>query len=125
MDAFQSEDGKGINELFNENSPYFSKKIFENSNNWHQHSGWFVPWSKDRKLLEQVRVDVVNDAAGMFLARLQHNQIIREAGGATLDTVSKDYLSQEFEDLHRRNKELLMAVLTPEVQKRIGLQNAK
>lgn len=108
-----------LRQVFRTDSPYLPPHVFELSDLWHSHHGYFVQLEKHR-LLENINVNLLDELG----QRSVLISTVHKAEFASLIFNAEDLLSTVsnlIPDLHKRNKDVLGKLLTKEVADTIKL----
>lgn len=117
-----------LSELFSNDNPYLNKTSFDHQL-WHCNSGWFETLG-NLKCLNQLNIaaDFINIQNKKTLSvTIDHNAITFMDTDSNLHSILEENGNQEPKlkeiacELHSKNKQLLTALLSVEMQKRINL----
>ncbi len=111
-------------EILNRDSGLFASHIVDSKCLWHSHHGYMekVTEPPDGNLLNNVNIDIIENGGQRSIAILTSHrlQLARPIyNPQELSTSSK----AAYELLHKKNKELLLKLLQPEVRKKIKLES--
>lgn len=109
-------------ELFRAQSKFITPKIMEAGNVWHSTAGWFETIDDDRKLLQQLRLQSMNEG-GVSSIIVDHNCIYNLNN--PLSSLQEDThfpLNDVLDAQHQTNSAMLKNLLNDEMLKKIGLQ---
>lgn len=105
-------------ELFSDTSPYLTKQAFNSGRLWHLHQGYF-----DQLLdIKTKRLNVLNIATTHDRTLVDHSQhiVFPDAPLSIVDTENR--INSVMQELHERNKEVLLHLLSGDMLERIGLR---
>ena len=112
--------------LFVSDNPYLAAHCFNAGPLWHCHSGWFEDLSDEVRVLNQLDVgSAVIDGAPA--TTIDHNAVwqLRNPRQSTeslfVSSNGRTGLKEALVHLHDKNKEILQAMLKPEMLRRIGM----
>ena len=122
IDRFLHEDNpeqSDLTKLFNQDTPYIVKTAFTHGPLWHCHSGWFEGLNSLQCLNQlNVNADFANINGNKTLSiTVDHNAIAIVEQNSN----QKMNLSSIMNQLHVKNKRLLIDLLTKQMAKRINL----
>lgn len=115
-------------ELFQENSEYLVPNIYEMSDLWHCHHGYFSEISNPApcKLLNNINIDLLDSAENRVVRiTTTHRAMLRDHIRTHISVAGADNsgntVDAHMSALHVENKDVLNKLLSDEIQKRIKL----
>ncbi len=112
-----------LGDLVRAGSPYIADGMLEKSEQLHIHSGWFEDQSPEGRTLVNFNIDVVDDEAqGTRSASILQVLSMHSAEGLFSQYADFDAaIGAAFANLHKRDKRLLSAIITDDMQAAINL----
>jgi uncharacterized protein (TIGR04255 family) len=128
VDVFEWE-GKAIevqpSELLDKDSKFVPAYLWDKGALWHLHQGWFraLDMPIAEKMLERVHVDSVSDDKGVPTVKMDtFHEITFKNSIPCAKFFGKEFSADNiFDQLHKSNKDVIRALLTKEMAKRINL----
>lgn len=129
---YEGEDGKyDLSKLMKQNTHYLTSKVWDSSNRWHCHSGWFDKSSGGLQLLNQLNIESgVLNLSGIpkTAVTIDHTMISSSAFGDQISfeisEKGRTDLETNFNSFHEMNKDVMMDLLTQEMCDLIKLKKA-
>lgn len=124
QDAFSIEggiDNAVLRSLFRQDSSWLPPHLLEKPSLWHSHQGWFSISPKNRRVLNNVNLDFLEQTPN-HLVRIngQHRVFSMTHDGKESLPIQQGDLEQVLDFLHAQNKEVLSGILSVEMLNRIG-----
>jgi hypothetical protein len=112
--------------LFKEGCRFLTRQVEDSGPIWHVHQGWFEPLEVPirGRLLHIVNIGttIMDRKVVTSIDQGTHYQFPKpEPLGSFFGPISRQAPDTYFEDAHRRNQDLLISSLKPDVLRRIGL----
>jgi uncharacterized protein (TIGR04255 family) len=126
QDAFNIEgelDQTVITSLFRQDSALLPTHLLATSSLWHSYQGWFSASPENRKILNNVNVDMQEQTPN-HLARIngQHRVFSVSSDGKVSRPIKQEDLENALDHLHKENKDVLRKILSDEMLDRIGFE---
>lgn len=124
QDAFRLLDGASpgvTGVLFRKNGKYLPMHLFEQPSFWHCHQGWFSKAPDERRILNNVAIEVA-DVNGTHFARIggQHRMFATSVDGLTPMPITAEEIDQILQCLHDENIKVINGILSDDVLMAIG-----
>lgn len=125
-DVFVSSDQNyRLFDLFDEESGYVSRRIFNINGAWHCNSGWFEPLSDSAAALNHLNTDATptedQRAWQIGITHLQQERFLSPIPIASLVANASSIVDDSMSRMHNQNKSLLCRLLKSEMTNKIGL----
>ena len=116
QDAFRLSDGaspEATEELFRKNGKYLPMHLFEQPSLWHWHQGWFSKAPDERRILNNVAIEVT-DINGTHFARIggQHRMFATSVDGLKPIPITAVEIDHILQCLHTENIHLVNGILS-------------
>ena len=124
QDAFRLLDGASqatTEYLFRNNGKYLPTHFFEQSSLWHCHQGWFSKTANQRRVLNNVAIEVA-EVNNTHFARIggQHRIFAISVDGTNQIHFAVEEIDEILQYLHNENKNLINGILSDDALKSIG-----
>lgn len=125
QDAFTIEgglDNAALQSLFRQDSPLLPTHLLAMPSLWHSHQGWFSVSPKNRRVLNNVNLDLLEQTPN-HLARIngQHRVFSVTHDGKETCLIEQEDLEQVLDFLHEENKKVLRGILSDKMLDQISL----
>lgn len=122
-DAFVANGRYNPSEFFN-NTDFIAPTLLKNGPLWHCNTGWFD--QDGLRTLQNVNLTgtVVNAAEDQYLISIEHKQVRYPESGDSIQSLLESQLAiinQQMIELHKKNKSLLIQLLSDGLRRTIGL----
>lgn len=111
-----------LNQVFNSTSKYLTRQVRDAGALWHLHQGWFEDVAEsDNRILHNLNLST-NETPQGILTTIDHS--VRHNFTQTLYAAAAhdmDYVTEIFNNLHEKNKDILTALLNKSQCKAINL----
>ncbi len=120
--------------LLQENSPYVTAFVAESDNLWHCHSGKFIRENEYIKRLSVIRLDCVDEQTVGPSYKVEQKRYVRlensltdhfhQPGFSARNTKAENVIeevSERYQSLHSKQREMLASILNSEILRRIGM----
>jgi uncharacterized protein (TIGR04255 family) len=115
---------RGTARLFRDDGEWLNNHASSESNPWHIHQGWFSKDSRNRRVHNLLNIDAtldVNKGECIFRVTGQHRLLNKTENGLNDVALDINDISPAWDDLHGKNKDILLSLISDPVSRQIGL----
>lgn len=127
IDRFNADAGANydLSQLLRKDSELLPPALWERGALWHVHEGWFttsdLPLGASR-VLEVVNLSGLQEGSGSYFVQIDAlHKAEFPSGREFVDAMSEGLVDQTFENLHQKNKALVLSLLQESVAAQISL----